>query len=180
MVLRTGLTIDEFLRLPETKPASEFIDGEAMQKPMTKRDHWRIARTVTAALDASVRTHGGDAGPEPTIPFRAVGAVLVPDVAFWAPGRAPGTRDEALPPTLAVEIRSPGQSLESLRGKCRFYVANGVDVAWLIDPDGRTAEVFDASSGHAQLSPDGVLASRYVPGFELKLADLFAELDREG
>jgi Uma2 family endonuclease len=179
MVLRTGLTIDEFLRLPETRPASELIDGEAIQKPMTKRDHWRIARTLTAALDSCVRKYGGDAGPEPTIPFRSVGAVLVPDVAYWAHGRPQGTRDEALPPTLAVEIRSPGQSLESLRGKCRFYVANGVDVAWLIDPDGRTVEVFDTSAGHEQLPPDGVLASLHVPGIELALADLFSELDRE-
>jgi len=28
------LTLEEFLTLPETKPASEFINGEIVQKPM--------------------------------------------------------------------------------------------------------------------------------------------------
>lgn len=28
------LTLDEFLQLPETKPASEYIDGQILQKSM--------------------------------------------------------------------------------------------------------------------------------------------------
>ncbi len=28
------LTLEEFLGLPETKPASEYIDGQVSQKPM--------------------------------------------------------------------------------------------------------------------------------------------------
>lgn len=28
------LTLDEFLKLPETKPASEYIDGQIIPKPM--------------------------------------------------------------------------------------------------------------------------------------------------
>ncbi|AFZ55820.1 hypothetical protein Anacy_0213 [Anabaena cylindrica PCC 7122] len=28
------LTLDEFIKLPATKPASEFINGEIIQKPM--------------------------------------------------------------------------------------------------------------------------------------------------
>jgi Uma2 family endonuclease len=30
------ITLEEFLKLPETKPASEYIDGEIIQKPMPK------------------------------------------------------------------------------------------------------------------------------------------------
>ncbi len=29
-----ALTLAEFLQLPETKPASEYLDGESIQKPM--------------------------------------------------------------------------------------------------------------------------------------------------
>jgi Uma2 family endonuclease len=29
-----GLTLAAFLELPETKPASEYIDGQIIQKPM--------------------------------------------------------------------------------------------------------------------------------------------------
>ena len=28
------ITLEDFLKLPETKPASEFIDGQMLQKPM--------------------------------------------------------------------------------------------------------------------------------------------------
>ena len=33
------VTLDEFLKLPETKPASEFIDGQIIQKPMPQGKH---------------------------------------------------------------------------------------------------------------------------------------------
>lgn len=29
-----ALLLDEFLQLPETKPASEYIEGKTLQKPM--------------------------------------------------------------------------------------------------------------------------------------------------
>jgi Uma2 family endonuclease len=33
------LTLEEFLKLPETKPASEYIDGETIQKLMPQGKH---------------------------------------------------------------------------------------------------------------------------------------------
>jgi Uma2 family endonuclease len=33
------LTLAEFLQLPETKPASEYIDGQIIQKPMPQGKH---------------------------------------------------------------------------------------------------------------------------------------------
>ena len=33
------ITLEEFLKLPETKPASEYIQGEIIQKPMPKTKH---------------------------------------------------------------------------------------------------------------------------------------------
>ena len=35
-------TLEEFLKLPETKPASIYIDGEIIQKPMPKTHHSRL------------------------------------------------------------------------------------------------------------------------------------------
>ena len=36
------LTLEEFLKLPETKPASEYIEGEILQKSMPKAKHSRL------------------------------------------------------------------------------------------------------------------------------------------
>jgi Uma2 family endonuclease len=47
------LTLTEFLKLPETQPASEFIDGQIYQKPMPQGKHStlqiRLADTVNEA-----------------------------------------------------------------------------------------------------------------------------------
>jgi Uma2 family endonuclease len=37
-----SITLEEFLEFPETKPASEYIDGEIIQKPMPKGRHSRL------------------------------------------------------------------------------------------------------------------------------------------
>ncbi len=33
------ITLEQFLALPETKPASEYIDGQIIQKPMPQVHH---------------------------------------------------------------------------------------------------------------------------------------------
>ncbi len=82
-----------------------------------------------------------------------------------------------MPPTLAVEIRSAGQSVPFLRNKCRFYRANGVDVAWLVDPQARTVEVFDEHGDGLVLINEAHLESGALPGLRIELADLFDALD---
>ncbi len=42
MVEARSLSLQEFLQQPETKPASEYIDGEIIQKPMPKGRHSRL------------------------------------------------------------------------------------------------------------------------------------------
>ncbi|MEA5471725.1 Uma2 family endonuclease [Spirulina sp. 06S082] len=38
----SNLFLEQFLTLPETKPASEYIEGEIVQKPMPKGKHSRL------------------------------------------------------------------------------------------------------------------------------------------
>ncbi|MGB7415278.1 MAG: Uma2 family endonuclease [Thermosynechococcaceae cyanobacterium] len=33
------VTLDDFLQRPETEPASEYIDGQIIQKPMPQGEH---------------------------------------------------------------------------------------------------------------------------------------------
>ena len=48
-------TLEEFLKLPETKPASEYIDGQIIQKPMPQGEHSAIQGELTAAINAVLR-----------------------------------------------------------------------------------------------------------------------------
>ncbi len=45
------LTLEEFLQLPETKPASEFIDGKILQKPMPQGEHSVLQGRLTAKIN---------------------------------------------------------------------------------------------------------------------------------
>jgi Uma2 family endonuclease len=39
-------TLEEFLELPETKPASEFINGQISQKPIPQGEHSLLQGTL--------------------------------------------------------------------------------------------------------------------------------------
>jgi Uma2 family endonuclease len=55
MVLATKkFTLEEFLKLPETKPASEYIDGRIIQKPMSQGKHSKLQGRLVTAINAVV------------------------------------------------------------------------------------------------------------------------------
>ncbi len=49
------LTLVEFLQLPETKLASEYIDGQIIQKPMPQGKHSAIRGEFVAAINGVVK-----------------------------------------------------------------------------------------------------------------------------
>lgn len=171
------MSLEDYLALPEEKPSLEYWDGVVLQKAMGKWDHGRLQLRFGYLLELLMAAMGGRAATEIHSWFEGRG-YRVPDAACWAPGKPQGTRARALPPTLAIEILSEGQSPSELRAKCRQMRANGVDVCWLILPGQRAAEVFDDGTDGLRLSGDAVLRSDHVPGFEVPLPELFAVLDR--
>ena len=51
-----NLTLDKFLKLPETEPASEYIDGNIFQKPMPRGEHSAIQTELAPAINAVVKS----------------------------------------------------------------------------------------------------------------------------
>jgi Uma2 family endonuclease len=49
------ISLEEFLALPETKPASEYLDGKIIQKPMPKGKHSTIQGELIIALKGRVK-----------------------------------------------------------------------------------------------------------------------------
>lgn len=174
------MTEQEFLaRYADERPSYEFVNGEVVQKPMTKQSHMLLAGELAAALRAyRLGGAGGLSGEDPTVNLsRSIDRrYRAPDVAYWSPAKERGG-EILLPPTLAVEVQSVGQTLGFLRAKCREYRARGVDVAWLVLPTRRTVEVFDDAHDGLAMPGNGVLEPAVLPGFRLPLAELFAVLD---
>lgn len=165
--------------MTDEKPSLEFVNGEVFQKPMTKKDHNEVAMALYDALRDYKKRRGGYATWEATTNLSRLAdkRYRVPDLAFWETDRVVAQPDNVyLPPTLAVEIRSEGQSMRSLREKCTEYRSRGIDVCWLIDPAGRTVEVFEEGREGIQLDVDAALATRKLPGFSIQISELWAEL----
>ena len=179
-------TEEEYLALPETKPYLELVDGQITEKCMGDSDHSFLQARLSGYFDRyTQRRKGGRIATEGRARFSKPGGSLssfrLPDVAYYAPGVpavVEGTK-LLLPPTIAVEIRSRAESFASQRRKCRWYLENGVPECWLIDPVARTVEIFDASRDGEPLPFDGAITSRLLPGFRLKLAELFSVLDQQ-
>jgi Uma2 family endonuclease len=75
-------------------------------------------------------------------------------------------------PDFVVEIRSPSDDLGELQTKMRdSWIGNGVQLAWLIDPEQQTAWVYRADGTVETIEDFNQCLSgeEVLPGFELSL-----------
>ena len=74
------LTLEDFLQQPDTKPASEYINGKIIQKPMTGAAHSVLQGELTVAINSALKkARKGFAFPELHCTF--YGRSIVPDIA---------------------------------------------------------------------------------------------------
>ena len=93
-------------------------------------------------------------------------------------GKLPDSPIPNLVPDLAVEILSAGNTSGEMARKLRDYFSAGVRLVWYIDHRSRTATVCTAADEAQTLGESDVLdGSEVLPGFQLRLGDLFAELE---
>ena len=77
-----------------------------------------------------------------------------------------------------VEIMSPAQSVREQAEKCRWYVANGVRIALLVDSERERVTVFRPDAEPRTLrGTDRIDLDDILPGFQLSIDELFAALD---
>ena len=179
------LDLQQFLCLPEIKPALEFLGGRVMQKVSPTVPHSLLGFRLAKRLDEHASaTKSGLVLPDLRCSFG--GESLVPDICVFARGRLP--RDQkgsyvervSLAPDLAVEILSPGQTLTQMKAKLARCVANGVRLAWLIQPRTRRVFVFRPGLPPQELGPGAVLDGHEIlPGLTLPLDELFGWLVAE-
>ena len=180
-------TVDDVWAL-ECDPANEgryfyLIDGELHEDPMPNRTHGDIAALLAYymlhyVLPRMLGTVNVEVGYHPT---DADDTVLLPDVAYVSHARLEGSSpDSYVPamPDLAVEIKSPSNSMAQLRRKARTYLQHGTTLVWLVLPAQSAIEEWEMDDeGQVQQrligrddKLDGGVA---LPGFALELSLLF-------
>lgn len=176
------LTLEDFLRLPEDKPALEFEEGRVTQKVSPKGPHSRLQYTTLERINtfASPRRLAL-AFPELRVTFG--GRSYVPDISVYRWARIPRTsegkiaHDFSEPPDITVEIVSPGQSVNSLVRRSAWYVRHGVQVALLLDPDDESVAVIRPDATPTVLRAIEPLdLGDVLPGFHLTVGELFDAL----
>lgn len=178
-----NLTLAEFLKLPETKPASEYIDGQIIQKPMPQGQHSRLQGKLVTAINAVTEAQKiALAFPELRCTFG--GRSTVPDVAVFTWERIPkddrgrvANRFE-IAPDWSIEILSPEQSQNRVTRNLLHGLKHGTELGWIIDPDDETVLTYPAGQSPEFFEePADVLP---VPDFaielQLTLGNLFAWL----
>ena len=99
------ITLEDFLKLPETKPASEFIDGQMLQKPMPQGKHSTIQGDLVSAIDTVLKPERiARAYPELRCTFGD--RSIVPDVAVFAWERIPRDPQYSTSSSYEVQIKS--------------------------------------------------------------------------
>lgn len=177
------ITLDEFLKLPETEPASEYIEGKIIQKPMPQGKHSAIQGEFVPAINSVVKPQRiARAFPELRCTFG--GRSTVPDISVFIWSRIP--RDEngeiantfPIAPDWTIEILSPDQSQTKVTKNIIHCLKHGTQMGWLIDPDERTVFVYRPQQETEVFDePDALIP---VPSFaselQLTIQDLFSWL----
>jgi Uma2 family endonuclease len=176
------MTLEEFLKLPETKPASEFIDGKISQKPMPDGKHSTLQGELTSRINEIGKSN------KLAYAFLELQCVfgnrsIVPDIVVleWVniPRREDGRviNNTKIVPNWIIEILSPDQRANQVIEKILFTLEHGTKLGWLIDPERELVMVFyedqipEIKSGNDQLP----VIDR-MQDWELSAVDLFSWL----
>lgn len=176
-------TLDEFLQLPyiDESPAWEYINKEAIQKPMGGGKHSLLQKRLVAAVDGVDSNY--EAFPELRCSFG--NRSVVPDVVVVESNQLPvdengdiiSTGIEYAPPWV-IEILSPDQSQTKVTGNILHCLRNGTQLGWLIDPRERSVLVYQPHRLPDLLAGEDILP--VLEGINLRLSanEIFSWLQR--
>ena len=177
------IALEEFLKLPETKPPSEYIDGKIIQKPMPKGKHSTIQTELSTAINVALKPQKiARAFSELRCTFG--GRSTVPDVTVFSWDRIP--RDDngeiadifEIAPNWTIEILSPEQSHTRVVKNILHCLDNGTNLGWLIDPNEQSVIVYFPKQQPMffETATDVLPVPNFAKGFKLTLGELFAWL----
>ena len=178
------LTLDLFLQLPETKPASEYINNKVTQKPMPKGKHsflqYEICNVVNQLTKIKKLAY---AFPELRCTFD--GSSIVPDIAVFEWRNIPFLADGEIPdnfnlaPDWIIEILSPDQNANKVIGKILHSLQHGSKLGWFLDPSDRSILVFQPNQQPILMANSDRLPILEIIPLEITVETIFSWLKME-
>jgi len=179
-----GLTDDQFIRLcrdNEDFHIEKSAEGELIimspNRPKTGRKHARFLYRLSAWADKDGTGDVYDATSEFSLPN---GSKRAPDGSWILKSRWNSLPEEqqdsfAAPiiPDFVVEIRSPNDRMKRLKAKMTEYVANGVRLAWLLDPIDKRAYIYRPGEAMHEIKEPNILSGDPVlPEFRFDFREI--------
>jgi Uma2 family endonuclease len=181
MTTTARLTLEQFLEIPEQKPALEFdADGTIHEKMSPNTEHSglqvHIGHLLLTWIDVDPPRRRGYVYSE--LRTNVAGASKLPDVAFYRRRPRESERKHALElADVSIEILSPRDDLDDQLEKCKWYIDQGSETAMLIDPEQRSVTLFSPGGQVEMLAPPAMV--RLLPDLELGLTEIFRVLEDE-
>jgi len=178
-----ALTLEEFLKLPETKPTSEYIDGHIIHKPMPQGEHSAIQTELATAINAILKPQQiARAFSELRCTFG--GRSIVPDISVFTWQRIPRKENGgvanifSIAPDWTIEILSPDQSQTKVTKNILHCLKYAAQTGWLIDPEEQAVIVYLSEQPTTFYDqPQARLpVPKFATDFHLTVEELFAWL----
>lgn len=176
---KTLLTGEDLLRLGDIGRC-ELVKGELIALSPTGDAHGRKTSRVAHVLwefvekyDAGT-VHGAETG---FYIARDPDTVRAADAMFYSKERLdPDEEIEGylpIPPDLAVEVVSPGDTWTEVEDKVEEFLTAGVKVVWVLDPKRKTVKVYP--DGKTLREHDTLDGGTVLPGFAVPVWRLFRQ-----
>lgn len=184
------MTADDLLAMPHHENGNDFryelIRGELKRMAPTGGTHGILCARLSTALSQVVEANdlgvvfGAETG---FVVERDPDTVLGADVAFVSHERLKAVEniDKYLPfaPDLAIEVLSPGNTVQEIDEKIAQYFAAGARAVWIFNPKRRTVAAYRSPRDVRILGEQETLdGGDVLPGLSLELSKLFAVVKR--
>ena len=175
------LTAEDLWRMPDTE-RRELVKGELRTMAPAGFDHGAVITNLAFLLTQHVKANqlglvlGAETG---FLLARNPDTVRGADIAFVSNARLPAagrpTGYFPGPPDLAVEVVSPGDTLQDVEDKVDDYLAAGTKLVWVVNPRRRTVTIHRPQETPKLLADTQTLTGdEVVPAFTCPVAEIFA------
>src|SRR5260221_11058554 len=176
-------TAEDLLTLSRDQKRYALVEGHLIEMSPTGSAHGLVTYEIGYDLGFFVKEHklGRVYGAETGFKLAEnPDTVYGIDVAFVSKARLAPVKEGYFigAPDLAVEVYSPGNKKTEMQTKIEDCFQAGSRMIWVVYPKSQTIYVYRAENDVRILHKSEILdGGDVIPGFSLKIADIFAVLD---
>ncbi|MBX3086533.1 MAG: Uma2 family endonuclease [Anaerolineae bacterium] len=178
--LYTSAEFWDFVNLPEnSNKAFERWNGEIVEVSPSNPYSSLVSAQIIIAIGIYLKTNpiawitGEGAGYD-----ISATDTLAPDVAVVLRSRQssiPSKGFNPIPPDIAVEVVSPGNTANEIHGKVLKYIQAGTQLVWVVYPDTQTVAIHTAVGARTLTINDTLDGGTVLPNFALPIQEIFPQ-----